>query len=315
MEKKILVGLEKKAIFGAATGGTSFYGVDLTDACFDNSHLPHTDFRKAILTRASFKNVKGLELSRLQDTILEDPHVRKLLTNPEDATGKNCTGANLSGANLRGANLAGAILIGANLNGADLTNANLEGVNLSQAQVLDVDFSRANLTEVCIEDWSINNRTCFKNVHCKRVYVKQNKHGFLEPKPDIGEFQDGEFEQWIDTLQETVDVLLHDFNFGGWQALGIALDKTANKYQGINKSRWKIEQKDKNLVLAQISVSPTADKPAIHQSITNYYYNELSIQGHKANIAIPKKSEVQNSILGNREQGTGKKNKSVPHAS
>ncbi|MGD1704055.1 pentapeptide repeat-containing protein [Dapis sp. BLCC M229] len=294
--------IKKIAIFLSATGGTSFYGVDLTDACFDNSHLPHTDFRKAILTRASFKNVTGLELSRLQDTILENPHVRKLLTNPEDGAGKDYTGANFSGANLKGANLAGAILIGANLNGADLTDANLEGANLSKAQLLDVDFSRANLTETCLEDCSKNSRTCFKDVNCKRIYIKQGKHGFLEPKPDSGEFKDGEFERWIDQLQETVDVLLHDFdfNFSGWKALGTALDKTANEYQGINKSRWKIEQKDENVVLAQIGVSPTADKPAIHQSITNYYYNELSIQGHKANILLNPSEKVE--IMENKNE-------------
>ncbi|MGD1714862.1 pentapeptide repeat-containing protein [Dapis sp. BLCC M172] len=292
--------IKKIAIFLSATGGTSFYGVDLTDACFDNSHLPHTDFRKAILTGASFKNVTGLELSRLQDTILEDPHVRKLLTNPEDGTGKDYTGANLSGANLKGANLAEAILIGANLNGADLTDANLEGANLSKAQVLDVNFSGASLTETCIEDWSINSRTCFDKVDCKRIYIKQGKHGFLEPKPDSGEFKDGEFEKWIDELQETVDVLLHDFDFGGWQALGTALDKTANKYQGINKSRWKIEQKDENVVLAQIGVSPTADKPAIHQSITNNYYHELLIQGHKPNILLNPSEKVE--IMENKNE-------------
>ncbi|NES03370.1 MAG: hypothetical protein F6K22_11265 [Okeania sp. SIO2F4] len=292
--------IKKIAVFLSATGGTSFYGVDLTDACFDNSHLPHTDFRKAILTGASFKNVTGLELSRLQETILEDPHVRKLLTNPEDGAGKDYTGANLSGANLRGANLAGAILIGANLNGADLTDANLEGANLSKAQVLDVDFSGASLTETCIEDWSINSRTCFDKVDCKRIYIKQGKHGFLEPKPDSGEFKDSEFERWIDQLQETVDVLLHDFDFGGWQALGTALDKTANKYQGINKSRWKIEQKDENVVLVQIGVSPTADKPAIHQSITNNYYHELSIQGNKANILLNPSEKVE--IMENKNE-------------
>ncbi|NEN90116.1 MAG: pentapeptide repeat-containing protein, partial [Okeania sp. SIO3H1] len=215
-------------------------------------------------------------------------------------SGKDYTGANLSGANLKGANLAGAILIGANLNGADLTDANLEGANLSKAQVLDVDFSGANLTETCIEDWSINSRTSFKDVTCKIIYIKQGKHGFLEPKPDSGEFQDGEFEQWIDELQETVDVLLHDFDFGGWKALGTAIDKTANKYQGINKSRWKIEQKDENIVLAQIGVSPTADKPAIHQSITNNYYNELSIQGNKANILLNPSEKVE--IMENKNE-------------
>ncbi|MBD1882156.1 pentapeptide repeat-containing protein [Coleofasciculus sp. FACHB-T130] len=283
--------IREKAVFWAATGGTSFYGVDLTDACFDGADLPHTDFRNAILTRASFKNVTGLELSRLQGTILEQPNVRKLLINPQEGCGRDYTGANLSGANLREANLKEAILIGAHLNSADLRDANLEGANLTKAQVLDADFSGACLTEACLQEWNINSKTSFKNVTCKLVYLKQGKHGFLVPKPDSGEFQPGEFEKWIEKLQETIDVILrHRLNLA---AFAVAIAQTALDYEGLDVARYSIENKGDGVFVAKVGVFPDADKSAIHQSITNYYYNEVSIQGERANILLNPSAEVE----------------------
>ncbi|MBD1928685.1 pentapeptide repeat-containing protein [Trichocoleus sp. FACHB-90] len=305
------VWIREKAVFWAATGGTSFYGVDLTDACFDGADLPHTDFRKAILTRASFKNVTGLELSRLQGTILEPPNVRKLLIKPQEGSGRDYTGANLSGANLREANLEkavitganlsnadlreanleGANLKGANLNGADLRKANLEWANLSKSQILDADFSGAYLTYSCIQEWNINNNTRFKNVDCKLVHLKQGKHGFLLQKPDSGEFQPGEFEKWIDKLQETVDLILRQrMNLA---AFAVAIAKTALEYDGLDVSRYSIENKGDLVFVAKVGVFPGADKSALHQSITNYYYNEVSIQGERANILLNPSAEVE----------------------
>jgi uncharacterized protein YjbI with pentapeptide repeats len=292
--------LRRIAVFWAATGGTSFYGADLTDACFDGADLRHTDLRKAILTRASFKNVTGLDLSRLQGTILEPLNVRKLLTNPQDGCGKDYTGTNLSGANLRGANLEGAIFTEANLNGADLREAKLEGANLVKAQVLDTNFSEAYLTDACIQEWNINSNTGFKDVKCERVYLKQGKHGFLEPKPDIGEFEPGEFEKWIEGLQETVDVILHaGFNL---RAFVNSLAKTSVEQGGLDLSRYSIESKGDGIFVAKVGVSKDADKPAIHQTITNYYYNELSIQGERTNILINPTAEVE--IMESKNENT-----------
>ncbi|WP_261225248.1 pentapeptide repeat-containing protein [Ancylothrix sp. D3o] len=349
--------IKEKAIFWAATGGTSFYGVDLTDVCFDNSHLPHTDFRNTILTRTSFKNVTGLELSRLQGTILEDPKVRRLLTHPQEGwkgnfshanlkganliqanltlaslkkahltdseltdillseanltdanlTNANLTGANLEGANLTdanlinanltGANLEGANLNCANLNGANLTNANLEGANLTKAQVLDANFSGANLTDACIKDWSINSGTIFTDITCKRIYLKQGKHGFLDPKPDNGEFQPGDFEKWIYKLNETIDIIIHQKL--NWNALTVALGKTLVEQEGLDGS-WSVQKTD-DLYIAKVGVTANAHKQAIHQSITNYYHTEVAIQGEKANILLNPAKEVD--IMESKKEG------------
>ncbi|MGV0108126.1 pentapeptide repeat-containing protein [Nostoc sp. DSM 114160] len=266
--------IKEVAVFWTSIGGTSFYKADLTDACFDSAHLPHTDFREANLTRTSFEDVTGLEFSRLQGTILENPKVRKLLVKK---IGKNedYTVANFNGANLKKADLTGAILSG--------------------ITALDTDFSGANLSGACIQEWNINKNTRFTGVKCSHVYLKCTKQGdriiLSERKPDSGEFQDGDFEKWIDKLQETVDVILRDgFNL---RAFGISLAKAAQEHEGLDFSRYSIENKGGGIFVGKVGVSPQADKSAIHQTITNYYYNELYIQGEKANILLNPAGEVE----------------------
>lgn len=267
--------IKEKAVFWAATGGTSFYGVDLTDACFDGADLPHTDFRKAILTRASFKDATGLELARLQGTILEQPKVRKLLVN-QKGIDEDYTGANFNGASLRGANLTGAIL--------------------AEVQALDADFTGATLTDACIQGWNINTNTRFKDVKCKRIYLKCSRDGnkikCWEPKPDSGEFKPGEFEKWIGEIQNTVDLIFREGL--NWKAFIFSLAQTAIEHEGLDLSRYSITRKDENTVFAKIGVFPGADNAAIHQSFqSNYEYADKAIEAKYQLVLQAKDSEIE----------------------
>lgn len=259
--------IKDKAIFLAATGGTSFYGVDLTDACFDGADLRHTDFRKANLTRTSFKDVTGLELARLQGTILEQPNVRKLLTT-SNGCGEDFTDADLCGANLRGANLREATLI--------------------RAQLVDADLSEAILTDACIQDWNINHNTRFQDVDCQRVYLRCNKNGhFFEPKPDSGEFQPGEFEKWITDVRDTIDLIFQ--NGLNWRAFAFSLTQTSINNEGLGLSVRSIENKGDGVVVAKVGVSVETDKTAIHEEIKNYYNDAVKAIEAKYELALKAK--------------------------
>ncbi|MBW4636354.1 MAG: pentapeptide repeat-containing protein [Iphinoe sp. HA4291-MV1] len=259
--------IREKAVFWAATGGTSFYSEDLTDACFDGADLRHTDFRKANLTRTSFKGATGLELARLQGTILENPKVRKLLTN-NNGYGEDFTEANLYGANLRKADLREAILV--------------------KAQLLNADLSGAFLTNACIQDWNINHNTRFENVDCQRVYLKCSHSGhFLEPKPDSGEFQPGEFEKWITDVRDTIDLIFQ--NGLNWRAFAFSLTQTALNNEGVDLSVRSIENKGDGVVVAKVGVSLETNKTALHEEITNHYHEAVKAIEAKYQLVLQAK--------------------------
>ena len=301
--------LADEALLWAAKGGTSFYGVDFTEACFDGAHLPHTDFRKANLTRTSFKDATGLELALLKDTILECPKIRNLLTSNkgqgEIYSGLSLKGANLkgahlqnsnfmeadlSGADLREAHLEGAILTGANLNNANLNNAHLNNANLVKTQALGATFSEAVLTGACIQDWSINQTTDFNDVRCKHIFLKLSQHQGVERQPTDREFKSEEFEKWIKKSYQVFDLIFRQKL--ELSAFLIALAQTANEHEGVDTSHFIIE-KNGNSILAKLGVFQGADTSAIPQSFINYYKDAVVIQGEEHNIVMNPSAEVK----------------------
>ncbi|AVH68484.1 pentapeptide repeat-containing protein (plasmid) [Nostoc sp. 'Peltigera membranacea cyanobiont' N6] len=271
----------EKAIFWASIGGTSFYGVDLTDACFDGADLRYTDLRNTKLTHTSFRNVTGLEFARLQGTILEDPKVRKLLVTGY-GRGEDFTEANLNEANLRGADLREAVLV--------------------KAKALEADFSGAILTDACIQDWSISHNTRFQNVECRRIYLKCSEKGhFLEPKPDSGEFQPGEFDKWITEIRDTIDLIFR--NGLNLRAFAFSLTQTAINHEGLDLSVRSIENKGDGVVVAKVGVSLETNKTAIHKELTEYYHQAFqAIEAKYQLVLTAKEDEIERLVIFNQDQ-------------
>ena len=287
-EEQNFTWFREQAIFFSSIFGVSFYKQDLINKNFKNLDLGHTDFRKTKIYHTSFRGAKNLEFSRLDGTILANPKTRKLLTTAEgdEPLDKNLSYLNLRGADLSNLNLEGADFTGANLSDVDFSNTNLTGANFTNAQLFNTNFSNALLTEACICDWAINHQTCFYNVECAWVYLKRGKFGPSEKKPDIDEFQSGEFEKWIRQLQDTVDLILREPP--NVRALVKAIERTANRYGGLDPSRFSIESKGDNLYVAKVGTTPNADKPQIASSIIVNYnsINELTIQGESNRILL-----------------------------
>lgn len=259
-----------KALFWSSIGATSLRGLNLTDVCFDNSDLSYVDFREANLTRTSFKNVKGLKFARLQGTILENPKIRKLVSNPNIGFGEDFTDANMKGANLRKADLREAILV--------------------RAQLLDADLSYANLTDACIQDWNINHNTRFTGVECKRIYLKRSPSGhFLEPKPDSGEFLPGEFEKWVTDIRDTIDLIFQ--NGLNWRAFAFSLTQTAIDHNGLDLAVRSIENKGDGVVVAKVGVSLETNKTAIHQQMSGHYQEAVTAIESGYELALRAKDE------------------------
>jgi uncharacterized protein YjbI with pentapeptide repeats len=290
------VWIRKLAVFWAATNGTSFYGVDLTDACFDEADLRHTDFRRANLTRASFQGAKNLDLARFEDTILQDPRVRKLLVETKDNKEKDFTNADLKGANLNNANLKGANLKGANICDATFRKANLEDANLVLTQAIGTDFTEAKMTGVCLEAWNIEDSTKLNRVECRYVYLLEKPKKDTdnrERRPSSGSFVEDEFTKLFEEVLHTVDFIFR--NGIDWRAFLDAFQKLRVENEGVDLIIQRIENKGDGVFVIRVNVPNNADKAKIHhEGMQNYElaleklearYN-LSLRGANEQLAI-----------------------------
>ncbi|NET67835.1 MAG: pentapeptide repeat-containing protein [Moorea sp. SIO1G6] len=249
------------AIALAATGGTSFYNADLTDADFTGATLKSTDLRKATLTRTCWQNTIKLDRARPGNTILADTAVRQLLRTGYGYN-NNYSNANLRGANLKGANLNKANLKCADISEATLEEANLEWAILTQAQSIGTDFTHAYFTGACLEAWNIDSTTTLTNVDCQYVFLleKPNPQGSRERRPHDPDrvFQPGDFEKLYKKIINTVHILLR--NGVNQEAFRQAFQKIMAENPAITSDSIQAIEKKGNDVLLTLEVPEATDK-------------------------------------------------------
>ncbi|MBD2441681.1 pentapeptide repeat-containing protein [Dolichospermum sp. FACHB-1091] len=264
------------AIAFAATGGTNFYGADLTDADFTGAMLKNTDFRKANLRRTRFYEAKKLDFARPGNTILSNPAVLNLLVTL-NGRNKPYIGANLKGANLIGADLKEANLKNADIIEATFQEANLEGANLTLTQAIGTNFTKAQMTGACVEAWNIESTTILDNVDCRFVYLLEDpKPGTddRERRPSSGEFQPGEFTKLFEEVLNTVDLIFQ--NGIDWKAFITAFKKVQVENQDTELVIQSIENKGDGVVVVKVAVPENANKEKIHSDFTQNYQLALA---------------------------------------
>ncbi|AFW94861.1 pentapeptide repeat-containing protein [Anabaena sp. 90] len=279
------------AIAFAATGGTSFYGADLTDADFTGAILKNTDFRKANLTRTRFYEAKKLDFARPGNTILSNPAVLNLLIT---LNGRN---KSYIGANLRGANLIGGDLKEANFKNADIIEAtfqeaNLEWANLTLTQAIGTNFTKAQMTGACVEAWNIESTTILDHVDCRFVYLLEDpKPGTdnRERRPSSGEFQPGEFTKLFEEVLNTVDLIFR--NGIDWKAFITAFKKVQVENQDTELVIQSIENKGDGVVVVKVAVPENANKEKIHSDFTENYQLALAAVEEKYKSLLQAKDE------------------------
>jgi hypothetical protein len=240
--------LSSRAVAFSAWGGTSFERSTFINCDFSEVALNHTDFRNAVFSRTNFRKVKDDFNSRFDGTILENFIVKNLCFGKEKEE-EDYAGLNLNGAYLREADLRCALL--------------------SKAQALGTDFTGADFSEACIQDWNINSETILDDIICNRVYVAHTEIGsrtrFIQPKPDSGEFAPGQFSQWIKNIRDvTVDLILSkDIN---WKAIAPSILKSGMNNPDSLISLASVENK-KDYVVIKLEVSPSSNKELLHQDL------------------------------------------------
>ncbi|MBD2677525.1 MULTISPECIES: pentapeptide repeat-containing protein [Nostoc] len=261
------------AIAVASWGGTSFYNLDLSHVDFTGSQLANSDLRARKFYRTCFKGVTGLDRARLDNRYLDliNYKVQKLLTK-EVCEHKNFSRINLQGAYLRDVDMRDIILIETNLNGADLQGADLRRSILVRAQVTGANFTRAKLTGICIEDWSINSQTCFAGVECEYIYRKLDDKGESTDKYPVGRnFEKGEFEALFQKVEEVVELV---FKEGiNWQALSFAFRKLQLDDEGLGLELKGVEQRG-DLWVVKVAYREGIPRREVEQKV-NLIYEDL----------------------------------------
>jgi uncharacterized protein YjbI with pentapeptide repeats len=249
------------AIAFATTGGTSFYGADLTDAEFTSATLKNTDFRNTILTRTCWHNAKQLNYVCPGNTYLQHVEVRQLLVGGEGQD-KKFDREDLRGVNFQGANLVDASFIGADLSQANLQDADLSRANLKQTQLDGTDFTGATLTGAYIQDWNITSQTKFNGVRCDYVYMRSPTKENPDPlrKPDNREevFKDGDFADFIQPIFDTLN-LYHNQGVDP-RAIAIAFKTLAESNPDTELEIVAMEKRGQDKFLLRAKTAATADK-------------------------------------------------------
>ena len=265
------------AIAFAATGGTSFYKADLTDADFTGATLKSTDLREATITRTCWQNTIKLDRARPGKTILADTAVRELLITGNGYNNTNYSNANLRGANLKGANLNKANLRLADISEAKLEDANLEWANLTEANCVGTDFTHAYLTGACLEAWNIDYTTTLTNVDCQYVFLLEtpNSQGSRERRPHDPDrvFQPGDFEKLYKKIINTVQILLR--NGVNPEAFRQAFQKIMAENPEITTESIQAIEKKGNDVLLTLEIPEATDKGKFEREFLAVYEARL----------------------------------------
>ncbi|MBD2178376.1 pentapeptide repeat-containing protein [Pseudanabaena sp. FACHB-1998] len=220
--------------------GTHFEGANLTRTKFVYSKLRETSFFNAI---CDYVDWQGSELHHCDFSTSITNGVVNFYANRKLGRNKDFKNINFERGCLVGADLVDANLYNANLNNTDLRYATLINTNLSKVKALGADFSGANLTGACIENWGINADTNFDRVTCDYIFLKMKSDENIweqdlkqevtmawgDRKPPSGFFQEGDFAKLIRQYLDTLDLLFRDGDDP--KAFTFALQKLLSEYE------------------------------------------------------------------------------------
>lgn len=271
--------LDKVNLEEADLYGINFNNADLIHANLRGANLIGSDLTGGVLRHADLSNT-FLTRAKLFSTDLRranlcNSSLASLL--PNELSGASFVDADLSFADLRSANFTNA-----DLRGASLREANLYGTNLTRIQAQGTDFTGANFTGACVENWSIDSTTKLDNAICEHVYIKSDyiysgilvsEIRFKERRPISRGFQSGEFTQLFQKVTETIDLIfVEEFD---WKAFSMALCELRSEYQDAGIAVQGIERKSGGSFIVRLEVAPQVDKGAIEKAIERKYKTQL----------------------------------------
>ena len=275
-----------------------FHGADLSDADLSDVNLSGAELYGAVLNRAKLPNTKleGATLDRasLHQVDLINANLIRASLEEADLTKSCLVNAQLNGANLSKAILVDAILSSSNLTNANLTAANLTGANLVMASLVraqftqaclkstdltrvsagEADFSGAELTGACIQEWSIGFSTKLDDLTCSYIYLRSNWEE-RRPSDPSQHFLQGEFNTLVQQSLHTVDLIFVDGI--DWKAFFISFQELRTQYADEDLSIQAIEKKSDGAFVIRLEVSSKANKAAIESQAKELYERDRQL--------------------------------------
>ncbi len=263
--------------------GTSFRGANVTEANFYQALLKNTSFatsckQSTMLTRAYFKEVRGLEKAEPDEFILANFNLLPLLVGIDGKTSKFIN-TNLRGINLDGAKLNGYVFKYADLSESSLRSADLQNTNLAETKLIGADLTGAYLTGACIESWNID-KAILNDINCQFCFLREHPdaQGRRERRPHDPDrlYEPGEFEKILSKTNNIVEVLLRHCTTQ--QEFNSVLQQLMQEHPNLSIQRLEMEHKGNDVLLA-IEVPENTDKGQIERSLLQAYDRIKQLEG------------------------------------
>lgn len=284
--------------------GSNFSYAKLINCDFYKSDLKNTKFYKANFNKTSVKGTLNLQLSNLSGTILNCKAVRDVLVSGLgsylDLSYQDLSLANLNGYTLKNINFEGA-----KLNGATLIEADLSDSNLKQIHAIQTNFTSANMTGVCIDNWNVDSSTILQDTKANYIYIKEG-----ERRPLSGEYEDGDFEKLFKEIDNTIDFLFK--NGIDWVAfletykqLKVFSDNSRYTLPFLDNGSKvlvnelavkKIESIGGNVFVVRVSVPENYNKKLFYKEFSNEYKYKERLLAQKFKQQLRIKDEQLSSI-------------------
>jgi len=178
----------------------------------------------------------------------------------------------------------------------DISEANLIGANFMNCTALATNFTRANLTGACIQDWNINQKTIFEEVICDYIYYELSERGTYQerrPRDPNKIFNPGNFQRLIETARETVDLIFSDGI--DWKAFLESFHGLQIESENGELSIAGILKKRDGTFVIQIDAPQDTDKAELENRFYQVYEQKLALieQHYQAQLAS-KDQEITN---------------------
>jgi uncharacterized protein YjbI with pentapeptide repeats/gas vesicle protein len=246
---------------------------NVTGTSFKKVKLVNTKFTGAILNSCDFVNAKIHQIDWTHTYFirctfsgyLKNQRIRKLCVS-RIGENENFISMDLSELNLIGVNLYGANLANTNLSQTNLRQADLTNTNLCNVQAIKTDFTNANLSGACIENWAITPETNFTNVICSHIFLDSAR---TERQPASGFLEQGDFAKLV--IQSTKSL---DFFFRNGidpQAFDFALNNLMDDYREMGISLKSVEDFGDGDRIVRFNTVLDAPKAEMHAQFTQDY--------------------------------------------